>query len=104
MNSKFVNCINSAMAIVQKATSWFPAYQTTIDNANRCLFIKNITPNSDESVSNEPIPLESQERAHTAEGSACSYACYTVGDDDVNVNLDLKHAFENSIAQIREGL
>ena len=55
-------------------------------------------------MSNEPIPLEAQERVHIAEGSACSYACCTVSDDDVKVNLDLKHAFENPIAQIREGL
>ena len=56
------------------------------------------------SVNNEPIPLDAQGRAHTAEGSACSYACHTVSDDDVKVILDLKHAFENPIAQIREGL
>ena len=63
-----------------------------------------MTPNSDEFVNNEPIPLDTQGRAHTAEGSACSYACRTVSDDDVKVILDLKHAFENPIAQIREGL
>ena len=76
----------------------------TINKASRCLSIKNMTPNSDEFVNNEPIPLDAQGRAHTAEGSAWSYACRTVSDDDVKVILDLKRAFENPIAQIREGL
>ena len=63
-----------------------------------------MTPNFDQFVNNEPIPVDAQGRAHTAEGSACSYACRTVSDDDVKVILDLKRAFENPIAQIREGL
>ena len=82
----------------------FQPTKLTIDKASRCLSIKNMTPNSDEFVNSEPIPLDAQGTAHTAEGSAYSYACRTVSDDDVEVILDLKRAFENPIAQIREGL
>ena len=50
-----------------------------------------MTPKSDEFVNNEPIPLDAPGRAHTSEGSACSYVCRTVSDNDVNFILDLKH-------------
>ena len=61
-------------------------------------------PNSDSFVNSAPIPVDAQGIAHISEGSACSYVCRTVSDDDVKVNLDLKHAFENPIPQIREEL
>ena len=63
-----------------------------------------MTPKSDEFVNNEPIPLDAPGRAHTSKGSACSYVCRTVSDNDVNFILDLKHAFDDPINQIREGL
>ena len=63
-----------------------------------------MTPKSDEFVNNEPIPLDAPGRAHTSEDSACSYVSRRVSDNDVNFILDLKHAFDNPITQIREGL
>ena len=54
-------------------------------------------PNSDSFVNSAPIPLDAKGIAHISEGSACSYICRTVSDDDVKVILDLKHAFENPI-------
>ena len=55
-------------------------------------------------MNNEPIPLDAPGRAHTSEDSACSYVSRRVSDNDVNFILDLKHAFDNPITQIREGL
>ena len=61
-------------------------------------------PNSDEFVNSEPIPLDPQGKAHISKGSACSYACRTVSDDDVNIILHIKHSFDKPISQVREQL
>ena len=63
-----------------------------------------MAPNYDEFINSEPIPLDEQGRAHISEGSACSYVCRTVSDDDVEVILDLKRAFEKPFAEVREQL
>ena len=51
-----------------------------------------------------PSPLDEQGKAHILEGSACTYVCRTVSDDDVKVILDLKCAFEKPFAEVREQL
>ena len=82
----------------------FQPTRLTIDKAKRCLCLENVMPNSDSFVNNAPIPLDAQGIAHISEGSACSYACRTVSDDDVKVILDLKHAFENPIPHVQKEL
>ena len=82
----------------------FQLTRLTIDNTNRCFSLEHVTPNSDYFVSNDPIPLDAQERAHILEGSACLCVCRTVSDDDVEVILDIKCAFEKPIPHIREQL
>ena len=65
---------------------------------------RNVAPTSDQFVSSEPIPIDEQGKAHISEGSACSYVCSTVSDHDVEVILDLKHAFDKPFAEVREQL
>ena len=67
-------------------------------------FLEHVTPNSDCFVNNEPIPLDAQGSAHISEGSACSCICRIVSDDDVEIILDIKRAFEKPIPRIREHL
>ena len=85
-------------------TAYLHGFQLTIDKTKKCLSIVNVAPNSDEFVTSEPIPLDEQGRAHISEGSACSYVCHTVSDNDVKVILDLKGAFEKPFTEIREQL
>ena len=80
----------------------FQTTKLTVDKAKKCLSIENMAPNSDQFVTSEPIPLDEQGKTHISEGSACSYVCRTVSDDDVGVILDLKRAFEKPITQVRE--
>ena len=63
-----------------------------------------MVPTSDQFVNNEPIPLDEQGKAHISDGSACTYVCRTMSDDDVEVILDLKCAFEKPFAVVREQL
>ena len=88
-------------------TAYLHAFQPTkltINKTKKCLSLVNVEPNPDEFVNSEPIPLDEQGRAHITEGSACSYVCRTVSDDDVKVILNLKSAFEKSFAEVREQL
>ena len=82
----------------------FQPTKLTIDKAKKCLSIVYVAPNSDQFVNSEPIPLNEQGKAHISEGSACIYVCRTVSDDDVEVILDLKRAFEKPFAEVREQL
>ena len=82
----------------------FQPTKLTIDKTKCCLSIVNVSPNFDEFVNNEPIPIDEQGRAHITECSVCSYACHTVSDEDVDVILDLKCAFEKPFSKIREQL
>ena len=82
----------------------FQPTKLTVDKTKRCLSIVNVSPNFDEFVNNEPIPIDEQGRAHITECSVCSYACRTVSDEDVDVILDLKCAFEKPFSKIREQL
>ena len=82
----------------------FQPTKLTIDKTKRCLSIVNVSPNFDEFVNNEPIPVDEQGRAHITECSVCSYACRTVSDEDVDVILDLKCTFEKPFSKIREQL
>ena len=63
-----------------------------------------MAPTSDQFVNSEPIPLDEQGKAHISDCSACTYVCRTVSNDDVEVILDLKRAFEKPFAEVREQL
>ena len=73
----------------------FQPTKLTIDKTKRCLSIVNVSPNFDEFVNNELIPIDEQGRAHITECSVCSYACRTVSDEDDDVILDLKCALRS---------
>ena len=88
-------------------TAYLHGFQPTkliVDKAKKCLSVENVAPASDQFSSSEPIPIDEQGKAHISEGSACSYVCRTVSDNDVEVILDLKHAFEKPFAEVREQL
>ena len=88
-------------------TAYLHSFQPTkliVDKARKCLSVENVAPTSDQFVSSEPIPIDEQGKAHISEGSACSYVCSTVSDHDVEVILDLKHAFDKPFAEVREQL
>lgn len=82
----------------------FQPNKLTINKTEKCLLIENVAPNTDQFVNSKPIPLDEQGKAHITEGSACSYVCRTVSDDDVKVILDLKRAFEKPFVKVREQL
>ncbi|XP_065890290.1 axoneme-associated protein mst101(2)-like [Dysidea avara] len=84
-------------------TGYRYAFQPTrlsIDKNNRCLFVENLSPNPEEFICDEPIPLDINGRAHICDGLGCSYVCRTVSDRDIECILDIKQAFTKSLAQV----
>ena len=62
-------------------TAYLHGFQPT--KLTKCLSVENVAPG----------------KAHISEGSACSYVCRTVSDNDVEVILDLKHAFFAEVSE-----
>ena len=106
--SDFGNTIHSAHSEpFYYETAYLHGFQPTrliIDKSKKCLSTVDVVPNSEQFICNKPIPLDEQGKAHISEGSACTYVCRTVSNDDVEVILDLKHAFDKPIAKVREEL
>ena len=81
-------------------TAYLHSYQQTkltIDKDKKCLSTVHVEPN--EFISTKSIPVDEQGKAYISEGSTCTFACRTVSDSDVDVILNLKHAFEKPVAR-----
>ena len=63
-----------------------------------------MAPNSKRFISSKPIPLNEQGKAHISESFACIYTYFTVNDNDVELIIELKHAFDKPIAKVSKEL
>jgi len=80
----------------------FQPTRLSIDKNNRCLYIENLSPNSEEFIFDKTIPVDINGRAHICDNLGCSYACRAVSDRVIECILDIKQAFTKPLAQVRE--